>query len=250
MNDKLQAEGRARRRLLALGAGGLATLAGGRPAAALCGLYPQAEVLEFQALRQGGAVGWRRIAFLREAGSLLVRSDSDLRLASGEPFRQRVEELWEEGWLVALTADTWQAGAQHSLRAERLPGSGPAVGGPGEGGPGEGGAAWSGHGGGLAGVAGRLRFNVSGFVIATTFWHRDTPHAEALLSVVDGLTKVISSRTLPNAEIDLEGRSLPARGWQIRGEWPCAVWYDRDCTLLRIARPEAEGTTLTFERRA
>ncbi len=234
-----------RRRVLALAAGAVTTgLTSGllaAPAAALCGLYPTAASLEFQARKEGREMGWRRIAFFRQGGELLALSESELTLGPAWHFRQKVQEVWQDGWLVALAADTWEDGAHYQLRAERLGGAAQTGGADPEAG---------GNGGGLAGQAGRLRFNVSGHVVATTFWHRDTPYAQALLSVVDGLVKVVRTTSLPDRQIPLGRRSLAARGWELRGEFPCSLWYDRDCTLLRFARPDARGRPLTFVRQA
>ncbi len=214
-------------------------------AQALCGVYPQAERLEFEAVKSGQQVGWRRIAFFRQSTSLLALSESELVLGRGRSFRQKVQEDWQDGWLVGLAADTREDGAHYQLRAERLGGA------AGEGSEAaEEGSLEGGHGGGLAGQAGRLRFNVSGHVIATTFWHRDTPHAQALLSVIDGLVKVVKGSALPDARIPLGRRDLDARGWQLSGEFPCSLWYDRDCTLLRFAQPDARGRPLLFNRLA
>lgn len=233
--------GRSRRTLLRLAAAGLATAALPGPARALCGVYPQVESLEFEASKAGQSMGWRRIAFLRSGGALLALSESDIRPGPGRRFRQKVEEGWQDGWLVSLTADTWEDGTHYQLRAERLAGGNLASNEEGQGG---------GHGGGLAGQAGRLRFNVSGHVVATTFWHRDTPHAQALLSVVDGLVKVVRGIGLPDSRIAVGRQELAARGWELRGEFPCSLWYDRDCTLLRFARPDGSSPPLVYSRRA
>ncbi len=218
---------------------GLATMSLADEAAALCGLYPQARAMEFQAVKQGRAMGWRRIAFFREGGGLLVLSESDLILGPRRSLRQKVQEIWQDGWLVDLTADTWEDGRHYQLRAERQGGA--AL-------PEESNPLAGGHGGGLAGRAGRLQFNVSGHVIATTFWHRDTPYAQALLSVIDGLVKVVQANPLPQTSIRLGREDLPARGWQLRGEFPCSLWYDADCTLLRFAQPDERGRQLVFAR--
>ncbi len=221
-----------RRRFLGMAAAGLTAGLAAKPAAALCGLYPPVETLQFRAERDGRNVGALRFAFFREEGGLLALSESELVLGPRQHFRQRVEEVWLDGWLVGLAADTWEEGAHYRLRAERL----------------SGGSQESPHGGGLAGQAGDLRFNVSGYVIPTTFWHRDTPFAEALLSVVDGLTKVVQARPLPEEVLTLGGRPVPAQGWQVRGEWSCLLWYDSDCTLMQVALPDARGTSVILRR--
>ncbi len=221
-----------RRRFLAFAAGGLAVGFAAKPAAALCGVYPEADTLQFRARRGGREVGALRYAFFREAGGLLALTESELVLGPRRSFRQRVEETWQDGWLVALAADTWEDGSHYRLRAERR----------------SGGSHDGAHGGGLAGQAGHLRFNVSGYVIPTTFWHRDTPYAQAVLSVVDGLTKVIQARPLPDEVMTLGGRPVPARGWQVAGEWSCLVWYDSDCTLMQVALPDARGDSVVLRR--
>ncbi len=228
-----------RRQVLTAAGVATAALALPQPALGLCGLYPQSESMEFLAIKQGEARGWRRMAFFRQSGRLLVLSETELKLGPRQSFRQKVEEVWQDGWLVALTADTVEDGVPYRLRAERKGGAAdkesddPIAGG---------------HGGGLAGQAGDLRFNVAGHVIATTFWHRDTPYAQALLSVIDGLVKVVRSDSLPETRIVVGGTQVPARGWRLRGEFPCSLWYDRDCTLLRFEQPDARGRPLTFVR--
>ena len=225
-----------RRRLLGLAAAGLAGSLAAGPARALCGLYPPQSALEFRIEGAAGPRGWHRIAFLREGGGLLVLSEQERLGPQGRRLRQRVQETWEDGWLVGLAADTWRDGARRSLRAERLAAL-----------P-ERGEAASAHGGSLAGQAGRLRFNVAGYVIPTTFWHRDTPYAEALLSVVDGLVKLVRSSPLAAADLRLDDGRLARRGWELRGEWPCRLWYDESCGLVQAAQPDEAGGTLLFRR--
>ncbi|MEQ8652357.1 MAG: DUF6134 family protein [Kiloniellales bacterium] len=225
--------------MLSLAGAGLATAGFANGASALCGLYPPATSMEFQATKQGQSMGWRRIAFFRQDRALLVLSESDLTLGPRRKLRQKVQEIWQDGWLVDLAADTWEDGRHYDLRAERKGGAAH---------PDVEDAQTSGHGGGLAGQAGRLRFNVSGHVIATTFWHRDTPYAQALLSVIDGLVKIVQGNPLPETRIRLGRRDLPARGWQLRGEFPCSLWYDADCRLLRFAQPDERGRNLVYAR--
>lgn len=228
-----------RRGFLATAGAGLATAGLAGKASALCGLYPQSGTMQFQAVKQGRTLGWRRIAFFREDRSLLVLSETDLALGPHRSLRQKVQEVWQDGWLVDLAADTWEDGRHYDLRAERRGGAAA---------PQESDPEAGGHGGGLAGQAGRLRFNVSGHVIATTFWHRDTPYAQALLSVIDGLVKVVQANPLPETRIRLGAKERAARGWQLRGEFPCSLWYDTDCTLLRFSQPDARGRDLVFAR--
>jgi len=220
-----------RRQVLSLAGAGLVAGLGGRRAEALCGIYPTVESLEFRIEQAGRDVGRHRVAFLRESGDLLAYSEHEVIQGPHRRVRQRVEEGWRDGWLVDLRADTWWNGSHRSLRAARLDGP-------------------NAHGGGLAGQAGSLRFNVSGYVIPTTFWHRDIPFSQAVLSVVDGLVKIVSSRRLPDGRLPFAGRQVDVRGWELRGEWPCRLWYDADCLLAQVMQADEEGRILLFRREA
>jgi len=213
---------------------GLGSLALAGPAQAICGLYPAAENWLFLADVEDMPVGEHRIAFSRSGGQLLVRSETAVDNGRGWQLNRSVAERWQDGWLHAITAETQDQLGRYALTAERQP--------------------FPAHrpdlGVNLVGTAGQLTFAVAGYVVPTTFWHRDTPRTQVLFSVVDGLTKVVAAAKGPRETILLGARSVKAQSWRLSGEWNCYLWYDDSCALVQFSIPGPAGRPLRFRRAA
>jgi hypothetical protein len=99
---------------------------------AACEIFPRDGRLDFLILRHGQAVGHHLITFTRQTpapglGALfIVRSDVEIRagLTGTHIFRlnHHAEEVWRDGWLDQLTADTDDDGRRYQIRAARRDG--------------------------------------------------------------------------------------------------------------------------------
>lgn len=212
-----------RRRALLLSAGGLAgTLLPAWPAAA-CRVFPLDGTLDFTVLRNGTAIGFHRIAFARRGGRFLVRSDIRFEVRrlgiSARRYEHHAEETWTDGWLAGLVSDTDDDGRLYRLRAET-------------------------RGGVFQGKVNGRAFTVSGYIIPSSLWHRDTPAVEALLDTADGFVKTVRGRRLGQDEIMVKGRAVRADHYALSGEINDQLWYDADCALARVTRIGHDGAAI------
>lgn len=218
-----------RRRFLELGA---ATLAGGAllPAAAAraCPVFPADGTLEFLVLRHGAVIGTHRICFARQAGRFLVRSDVEIETGlPGVPLAHYVhhaEETWVDGWLYAVVSDTDDDGRLYRLRAERRDGI-------------------------FQGTINGAAFTVSGYIIPSSLWHRDTTASEALFDIVDARVKVVRPQLIGRDRVPGPDGRVEARHYALRGELPRELWYDLDCGLVRVAWLVRDGSQIVLEPR-
>jgi len=216
-----------RRRVLQIAAGGLAgALLPALPAAA-CRVFPLDGTLDFTVLRNRTAIGFHRIRFARRDGRFVVRIDIgfEVRLQglSVHRYAHHAEETWTDGWLTGLVSDTDDDGKLYRLRAETRAGI-------------------------FQGKINGAGFTVSGYIIPSSLWHRDTPAVEALLDTTDGLVKMVRGRRLDQDEIMVKGEAIQADHYALSGELNYHLWYDSDCALARVSLVGRDGSAIELEQ--
>ncbi len=220
--------GMQRRRLLQLTGAALAASLLPGPAAAACPVFPADGELDFLVLRHGVAIGSHRIRFARAAGRFVVRSDIEFETAppGARPARyvHHAEEVWVGGWLHAVTSDTDDDGRRYRLRAERRDGI-------------------------FQGTINGSAFTVSGYIIPSSLWHRDTPASEALFDTIDGMIKVVRARLIGRERVPGPGGRVEAKHYVLVGELPRELWYGLDCGLVRAAWRARDGSRIVLEPR-
>jgi hypothetical protein len=139
-------------RLLAGTAAGL-TLGAGAPLASACEMFPQEKGWRFLVLRHGNVIGAHVFTFSRRGDDFVVEVAIDIAVEllgiTVFRFTHRAEEVWRQGWLHALTSATDDDGRLWRVQAERKDGA-------------------------LRGAVNDVGFDVSGFVVPASLWHRDT----------------------------------------------------------------------------
>lgn len=218
-------------RLLGSGAAGagLAGLAGVIPPdpARACELFPKAPGWRFLVLRHGNVIGRHAFGFSRRDGDFLVDVVIDIAVdllgVTLFRFTHRAEEVWRDGWLHALNSVTDDDGTLWQVESER-------------------------HDGALRGRVNGVGFDVSGYVIPASLWHRDTPRSQVLFGTIDARTKVVRSDDLGPEPVTAAGRRLEARHYRLTGELERDVWYGPDCDIVRVTFPARDGSLITLER--
>ncbi len=197
-------------------------------AAQACRVFPPDGETDFMALRHGRVVGRHRIRFARAGGRFVVRSDVEIE--TGRPgarrfrFVHHAEEVWVDGWLHGVVSDTEDDGRRYRLRAERRDGI-------------------------FQGIVDGLAFTVSGYIIPSSLWHRDTPASEALFDTVDGMVKVVVPRLVGRERVPVGGEPVEAKHYRLRGQIRRDLWYDADCNLVRVAWRARDGSEIVLEPR-
>ena len=222
-----------RRRLLQLTGAALVGVLLPGAAAQACRVFPPDGETDFMALSHGTVVGRHRIRFSHAGGRFVVRSDVEIETGPpGAPrfrFVHHAEEVWVDGWLHGVVSDTEDDGRRYRLRAERRDGI-------------------------FQGSVNGLAFTVSGYIIPSSLWHRDTPASEALFDTVDGMVKVVRPRLVGRERVPVGGKPVggkpvEAKHYALRGRIERDLWYDADCNLVRVAWRARDGSEIALEPR-
>ncbi|MEQ8355751.1 MAG: DUF6134 family protein [Kiloniellaceae bacterium] len=206
--------------------GSLAGL-GSSGAARACDFYPEVPSWRFLVLRHGNVIGEHVFSFSRRGDDFVVKVAidiaADLLGVTLFRFTHRAEEVWRDGWLHALASATDDDGTLWRVESERRDGA-------------------------LRGAVNGSGFDVSGYVIPASLWHRDTPKTQVLFGTVDARTKVVNSAALGDEPVVAGGRRLTARHFRLTGELQRDVWYGPDCDIARVTFPARDGSLITLER--
>ena len=209
-----------------LGLAGVGGLAGPGTARA-CELFPKVPGWRFLVLRHGSVIGEHGFTFSRRAGDFVVEVAIDIAVdllgVTLFRFTHRAEEVWRAGWLHALNSVTDDDGTLWQVESERFDGA-------------------------LRGRVNGVGFDVSGYVIPASLWHRDTPRTQVLFGTIDARTKVVSSDDLGLEPVIVAGRTREARHFRLGGELERDVWYGPGCDILKVAFPARDGSLITLER--
>ncbi len=216
-----------RRQSLRLLGGGAAALGFGAFPAGACELFPKQDGWRFLVLRHGNVIGEHLFTFSRRNGDFVVEVAIDIAVdllgVTLFRFTHRAEEVWRDGWLHSLVSATDDDGTLWRLESERRDGA-------------------------LRGKVNDVAFDVSGFVIPASLWHRDTPKTQALFGTIDGRVKVVHSEALGEEPVTAGGAQLQARHYRLTGQLERDVWYGPDCGIARVTFPARDGSLITLER--
>ncbi len=223
-----------RRQALKLLGGGATTLGFGPlgvgplgAAARACDLFPRQDGWRFLVLRHGNVIGEHLFTFSRRNGDFVVEVAIDIAVdllgVTLFRFTHRAEEVWREGWLHSLVSATDDDGTLWRLESQRRDGA-------------------------LRGKVNDVAFDVSGFVIPASLWHRDTPKTQALFGTIDGRVKVVRSAALGEEPVTAGGNRVQARHYRLTGQLERDVWYGPDCGIAKVTFPARDGSLITLER--
>lgn len=198
------------------------------PAAAECLRFPPDGDRHFDITRNGALVGSQAFSFFRQDNLFLVRRDVRIEVnRQGRTlysYRHRAEESWAAGRLQSFVGDTDDDGTRYLVRAERVDDI-------------------------FRGQVNGQSFTVSGFVVPASFWHRDTPASQALWDGVDGLVKVINGRDRGMETLQLQGKAIQTRRFELDGQIQRSLWYDEHCALVRMSYLARDGSEFVAELR-
>jgi hypothetical protein len=217
----------ARRTAIGLAAGAIAGLFWPAARAGEQRLFPADGTVEFVARRLGRVVGGHRLRFAHAAERFVVRTDIALDIRAGAAplhrFTHHAEEVWIDGWLDAVVSDTDDDGRRYRVRAQRV-------------------------GGIFSGAVNGAAFTVSGYVMPSSLWHRDTTASEALFDTIDARVKVVRAELLGSEDVPVGGTSVAAKHYALTGNIARDLWYDADFNLVRIAWLGRDGAQIVFAK--
>lgn len=193
---------------------------------ALAQLFPPPGEITYRVLREGERIGSHRMAFVRDGADFIARTDIDIKVKvlglTAFRYRLKAEETWRDGWLVGLRSRTDDDGDTYELEGERSEGA-------------------------LRLLVNGRRMSVSGYVLTSTLWHRDTPREQALLDVAKGRVRLIKGVLKGEERVPVDGETVTAKHYSITGELRRDVWYDDRFRLVRVEFPAKDGSWITVE---
>lgn len=217
------------RRRTAIGAGALTVAGLPIAAAATCRFFPHNDSDHYLVRQRDRLIGRRSVRFGHGALGYEVDIEASFDFTvPGKglvPFRHRSREIWRAAQLWRLDADTTIGTRRTWVRARRELDD-------------------------LAVHSNVLEapLRLSGYVVPSSMWHRDTRFVRGLLDVTDGRFKLVSVRGTGSESLRIDGAFVRAERYEMRGEIERDLWYDERCILVREVRPVAHGDPIDLDR--
>lgn len=194
-----------------------------------CRLFPQNSTDRYSAYQNGVQVGSQWFEFARSSGQFVVMSEIDLRYRDHTgvafSFFHRAREVWHRGWLNAFSATTRYADREIRIEGRSLEQ-------------------------GILSVESSdsdVTLQVSGYVVPSSLWHRDSRLVNRLIDLVDGRVKLVQVYYAGKDVLPRDGGAIVATHYRVRGEIDRDAWYSENCQLLRTLMPLRNAKPVTFE---
>ena len=195
------------------------------PAMASLPGIPDSGVLKFAILRNGTQIGRHIFRFEHDASPTIVRIDVkiDYRLAfiPVYMFRHHAREVWRDGRLVGMTADTNDNGDVSHVAVKP------------------------------DGEALSLSVNgdttpLDAGILPASLWHNAQPLKGSVLDPADGDLMKVSIRKAGEESIVVRGHTIRARHYTITGDFQRDLWYDRHGVLVQVRFKAEDGSEIRY----
>ncbi len=167
---------------------------------------PDTGRIAFDVLRNGKPLGSHIVSFETVDDALIVTVDVDLKVKIGPftPFRYRhdVREVWRDGRLDTLSAETLKDGDTYGLEARR-------------------------QGDGTLVVDGRdYQGDAPGDIIPSTWWNIAVLEQDRALNSENGELMDVAVTSLGRETIEAAGRDIEAEHYRLEASLTLDLWYD------------------------
>lgn len=202
----------------------------GSLAAALClpavASIPTDGGLDFRVLRGDSPLGEHRLSFTERDGQLEVLVTIDLKVTVG-PFTffrysHENREIWRDGQLVSLVAETNDDGDDYFVRAQQTP-----------------------EGMRIETKDGKEVVPTS--LLSTSYWNYDMVEAERLLDTQKGKVREVSTELVGPSDVWVDGEVIEARHYRMSGDLDLDIWYDANNEWVKTAF-EINGEQIEYFR--
>ncbi len=197
------------------------------PAAAaesLLALAP-AGILTYDVLRKGERIGTHTVSFERMGEELTVRTETNVDFTAYWIFNvtwtHQSVEVWSNGELKQFTSFTDDDGKKRQVHAQR---NGDHL---------------------IVNSTGGQR-ELPADLIPGTLWHPETVAQRQVLDPIKGRLREVSIADRGLEPVEVEGRTVEAHHYSMRGELEREVWYDKDGTVVKVKLPITDGGEVTL----
>jgi hypothetical protein len=184
-----------------------------------------AGTLTYDVMREGERIGTHTMSFERMGEELTVRTETNVDFTTFIVFdinwTHQAVEIWGDGGLKEFTSFTNEDGRKRQVHAKR-------------------------NGDRLIvnSTGGRREFPAD--VIPGTLWHPDTVRQQQVLDPIKGRMRKVRVTDRGIERVEVEGRTIEARHYQMRGDLKRDFWYDRDGTVVKVEFPITDGSEVTL----
>lgn len=183
------------------------------------------ESLRFRVLRNGSPIGYHEVTFDRRGDKVVAHSrfEAEVRILFYTAYRYqyRSRDVWRDGCLVALKAETNDNGKE--MRVE---------------------AALEGEALRITSSAGTRTTELG--IFPTTHWNAGVIGATRVLNTITGTIAKVELIALGKEEVMVEGRPVPAHRYRYTGEIESEVWYDADGRWVKMRFNAQDGSTIEY----
>lgn len=203
-----------------------ASIAGSRcPSESRDPLALYGDQVRFQVMRNGAPIGHHEVRFRGGRGEVIAdsRFEVEVKLLFFTAYRYeyRSQDVWRDGCMVALRAETNDNGRRSRIEAEL-----------------EGGALR------ITSEAGSKR--VEPGIFPTTHWNSDVIGANRVLNTITGMVATVDIVAMGEERVGVENRAVMAQRYRYTGEIEADVWYDAEGRWVKMRFNAEDGSTIEY----
>ena len=184
-----------------------------------------AGTLTYDVMRAGDRIGTHTVSFERMGEELTVRTETSVEFTAYVIFdidwTHQSVEIWSDGGLKEFTSFTNEDGRKRQVHAQR-----------------------NGEHLIVESTGGHREFPAD--LIPGTLWHPDTVRQQQILDPIKGRLRKVTVTDLGPETIEVDGRRVEARHYQMRGDLKRDFWYDGDGTVVKVEFPISDGSEVTL----
>lgn len=181
--------------------------------------------LHFRVLRDGAPIGHHEVRFRSRQNEVIAdsRFEAEVKVLFFTVYRYRYQsqDVWRDGCLVALKAETDDNGTRTKVHAE------------------------------LEGEGLRVTTAAGSKVVApglypSTHWNPGVLGASHVLNTITGKITEVDLIPMDEEQVMVEGRSVTARRFRYTGEIQPDVWYDADGRWVKMRFNAKDGSAIEY----
>jgi len=184
------------------------------------------ETLRFAIMRNGDQIGTHTVEINRGPKETSVNMSTDLTVKvmfiTAYYLQYTTSEKWVGGKLVALHAQSDDNGTKHKVSVALKPN-------------------------GLEVEADGKTSTVDKNIIPATLWNPEVVKRSQVLDPKDGEVVPITVTDQGMDELTIDGRTVKARHYVLKGKFPQDVWYDQQGRLVQSSLVAPDGSVILYK---
>ena len=183
------------------------------------------ESIDFEVLRDGSPVGYHRVNFREEGSNVVIDSrfvvQVNILFIPAYRYEYASKEIWRDGCLAELRADTNDDGTQTSVRAQAA-------------------------GDALRIVAPNGNETTSPRLFPTNHWNVGVLGSDQVLNTITGRVDDVRNIDRGEVAVTVNGQSRPARRYSYTGDLEVDVWYDSRGRWVKMRFRNDDGSVIEY----